>query len=97
MKNRKTLTLLDEYDAPEFSILPGHHSVQDFNVAFLNEGWTSEPWPEDYISHEYWVNLGNGKWKCSNRLDKSAEPVTVADWSGPTEQPLARGPAPHLN
>lgn len=92
-----TTTLTDTYDAPEISILEGHHDLKTFNKAFIEEGWTQEPWPSDYVSHEYWIKLPNGKWECSNKNDSRAIPVTIATWEGPAPLPLAKGPAPHLN
>lgn len=80
MKLVKTFTLLDNDSIPVVSILEGHHDIDTFNLAFKNEGWISDPWPEDWISHEYWINHGMGRWSCSNRSDPKAIPVTVAGW-----------------
>lgn len=94
---KKTITLCGQYDEPEFSILEGHVDLKTFNDAFVAEGWTVELWPDDYVSHEYWRNLGDGKWECSNKTDSLAIPVTVAAWDGPVEQPVANGPNPSLH
>lgn len=81
----KTITLCDEWDSPNITILPGHHTPKIFNEAFIAEGWEADAWPSDYISHEYWVRHPDGKWTCSNKSDPNAMAVTVADWSGPRD------------
>lgn len=94
---QKTTTLLDLYDAPAISLLEGHHTIESFNKAFRAEGWEIEPWPQEYISHEYWIRDQTGVWTCSNKNDLRAIPVTVCAWDGPPEKLAARGPAPHLH
>ena len=86
-KKLKTLTLVDVYEAPFVSLLRGHHSAEVFNAAFREEGWTDseDPWPEDHISHEYWIEDSEGKWHCSHKGDPKAQPVTVAGWDEQTE------------
>lgn len=89
----KTLTLCDEHDSPNITILEGHHTPEIFNEAFIAEGWEADPWPNDYISHEYWVRHDDGKWTSSHKADPKARAVTVADWSGPRDV----GPNPDLH
>jgi hypothetical protein len=81
----KTTTLTDNFDSPTVTILEGHHDVETFNKAFEAEGWEASPWPESYISHEYWERGSDGSWTCSNKTNPKAIPVTVADWAGPKE------------
>lgn len=93
----RTQTLLDEYGAPNFSILQGHHDIATFNKAFEAEGWSVEPWPSDYLSHEYWETDNGGNWFSSNKDCLRAVPVTIVDWGGPAEQLPAKGPNPDLH
>lgn len=84
MKNSfKTITLLDDKDCPSVTILPGHVSLELFNEAFKAEGWEADPWPEEYISYEYWIYKGEGVWETSHKGVPDARPVTVAEWEGP--------------
>lgn len=92
----KTETMLDESGAPILSILLGHHDVDTFNHAFIREGWEADPWPEDYISHEYWIKKLDGSWECSHKENPLAVPVTVAGWMGPQEE-KSLGPRPDLH
>ncbi len=85
----KTTTLLDKYDCPVVSLLPGHVPLEVFNEAFMAEGWDGvDPWPEDYVSYEYWICNSEGKWESSHKGIKEARPVTVVGWDGPTEPGL---------
>ncbi len=92
----KMYTLLDEFDAPYISLVEGHHSAEVFNEAFELDGWDVDPWPAEYISHEYWILEADGNWTCSNKNDIRSRPVTVVDWCGPRED-TAKGPAPELH
>jgi hypothetical protein len=84
----KTTTLLDEHDCPVISLLPGHVPLDIFNEAFIAEGWEADPWPDDYISYEYWVCKPDGTWESSHKGIQEAQPVTVAGWDGPQEPGL---------
>lgn len=88
-----THTQCDETGAPEFTILNGHHTVEIFNEAFIREGWEADPFPEDYISHEYWVKKSDGRWESSNKNNPLSVPVTVGTWEGPIDL----GPDPSLH
>lgn len=75
-----TITITED-DTPTFSILRGHHLTEIFNQAFENEGWKELPlWEDEDVTHEYWVEEGPNSWKCSNKYDPKAVPVTVAAW-----------------
>lgn len=89
----KTTTLTDDFDAPTITLLEGHHDIITFNKAFEAEGWDSQgPWPEDYLSHEYWVRDNEGFWSSSNKNNPDAIPVSIVAWDGPKEQSVDLSP-----
>lgn len=87
----KTITLADQYDSPQFSLLRGHHDLKTFNEAFqaegLDMGWSEFlPWDEDDISHEYWVEVKEFQWYPSNKTNPKAVAVTIASWDSLVEE-----------
>lgn len=90
MDKHKTITLADQYDSPQFSLIRGHVDLKVFNEAFEVEGaefgWSEiMPWDEDDISHEYWVEVKALHWYPSNKTNPKAVAVTVACWDSPVE------------
>ncbi len=76
----KTITLWDEDSGePVVSLLRGHHSLEVFNKAFMEEGWEGDEFTQDQLHHEFWFeDLDEDLWIKSEEGKPGAEPVTVA-------------------
>lgn len=74
----KTLTIGGDC-GPSHSICMGHVDLPTFNKAFKAEGWESDGFDPELVSHEYWSFSGHF-WQRSKQGDPGAVPVTVGAW-----------------
>ena len=76
----KTITLDYDEDKGSISICLGHVDCQKFIVAFKAEGWDDDQISEHDLSHEYWTEDDDGKWKQSGFGMLGVKPVTIMRW-----------------